>query len=376
MIDVSPSGAAPWRRADLHMHTSFSGWRRLRLIEARDSYVTPEVAFAAARRKGMDFVCFTDHDTIDGALDFLARHPEEAPRVIVGEEVEVRFPDTRQWIHLSVFGIDERIHEEIAAARGDALEVLALFEERRLLFSLNHPFQSFRTIRAARRHLEAVLPRVPAVEVCNSTSPRSHRRVVEALLESRGGRRPVGIGGSDSHTERRVAAAWTEAPGDTREEFLASLAAGVGAIGGEAGGIGALLRDLHQIIGEYYVRLYGLGRRQEPALSVGNLLGSVALLPGVVLGVPTLLTALHMARQEWIARAGRWGRERAAGTEAMRDESLHPEMPRAAPVEPGAARSYASSPRPTKSPRAGEPEAARVAHRREPEPDFASYRPE
>ena len=361
MIEAPGSGTARWRRADLHMHTSFSGWRRLRLIEARDCYVTPEVAFAAARRAGMDFVCFTDHDTIDGALDFLARHPGEAPRVIVGEEVEVRFPDTRQWIHLSVFGIDEKIHAEIAKARGDALEVLALFEERRLLFSLNHPFQSFRTIRTARRHLEAVLPHVPAVEVCNSTSPRSHRRIVEAFLDARGGRRPVGIGGSDSHTERRVAAAWTAAPGETKEEFLASLAAGVGAIGGEARGIGALLGDVHRIIGEYYARLYGLGRRQEPPLTVGNLLGSIALLPGVVLGVPTLLTSLHMARQEWIARRGRWGRAEAA---------------RAVPVESGTARPIAPPPRATTSPRAEAPEALRAARRVEPGPGFASSRPE
>jgi len=361
MIEVPTSGAARWRRADLHMHTSFSGWRRLRLIEARDSYVTPDTAFAAARRAGMDFVCFTDHDTIDGALDFLARHPEEAPRVIVGEEVEVRFPDTRQWIHLSVFGIDERIHAEIAAARGDLFDVLALFEERRLLFSLNHPFQSFRTIRTARRHLQAVLPRVPAVEVCNSTSPRSHRRIVESLLDARGGRRPVGIGGSDSHTERRVAAAWTAAPGETKEEFLASLAAGVGAIGGEARGMGALLIDLHRVIGEYYARLYGLGRRRESPLSAGSLLGSIALLPAVLLGVPTLLTALHTARQEWIARCGRWDRAEAA---------------RAVPVETGTALPFAASPRATTSPRAEAPEALRAAGRAEPEPDFASSRPE
>jgi predicted metal-dependent phosphoesterase TrpH len=343
------------------MHTCFSGWRRLRLIQARDCYVTPDAAFAAARRAGMDFVCFTDHDTIDGALDFLSRHPEEEPRVIVGEEVEVRLPDSRRWIHLSVFGVDERVHAGLAAAHGDALAVLALLDERRLLFSLNHPFQSFRSIRSARRHLRAILPRFGAVEVCNSTGPRSHRSILEAWLAAQGDRPRVGIGGSDAHTERRIAAAWTAAPGATKADYLASLAAGVGAVGGEALGIGALLGDVHRIIGEYYARLYGWGRRRELELTAGSLLGSIALLPGVVLGVPTLLTALHMARQEWIARGGRWDRADRA---------------RAVPVDTGTARPLPASPRPTTSPRAPAPEAPRIAGRAETAPGFASSRPE
>src|SRR5262245_7466118 len=300
------------KKCDMHLHTSFSGWRRLHLIDAQDCYVGPDEAFLTARRRGMDYVAFTDHDTIDGALDFLSRHPEEEPRVIVGEEVEVRMAGTARWIHLNVYGVDEGTHQDLMRLRGDALETIAYLNRRGLPFVLNHPFQSFRSIRAARRHLSVLLPRVPAVEVCNSTSPRVRRRVLESMLDGFADPSCARIGGSDAHTGRRIAAAWTVAPGATKAEFLDSIRRGECEAAGAALGLGALVSDIYQIVWEYYARLYGggpnAGRRRRP----GNVLGSMALLPAVVLGLPATLTALHVARQVFIARFGRWTAEPAA----------------------------------------------------------------
>lgn len=323
-----------WRRADLHLHTLHSGWRRLHLIDAHDSYMTPAAAFDTARARGMDFVCFTDHDSIDGALEFLSRHPEEEPRVIVGEEREVRLPDSGQWLHLAIYGLNERDHRELARLKNDAFEAIAWLRERGLLFALNHPFQSFRTIRRARRDLLRLLPLVPAVEVANSSSPRSHRGAYEAMLASWAAGRPsppARIGGSDAHTTRRVAATYTLAPGRTKEDFLRNIARGECRPGGEATGLPALLRDVYQVIGEYYRSVYAPWTSPVPMRDPRNILGSLGLLPGVLFGVPVTLTSLHALRQEWIARAGRWGTLRApepwSGTEAP-FESLDP------PLEP------------------------------------------
>ena len=299
-----------WRRADLHLHTLHSGWRRLHLIDARDSYLTPDAAFATARHRGMDFVCFTDHDSIDGAMDFLSRHPEEEPRVIVGEEREVRLPGTTQWLHLAVYGLNERDHRDLARFKDDAFQAIAFLRERRLLFALNHPFQSFRSIGRARRDLLRLLPLVPAVEVVNSSSPRSHRAAIEAMLaawETGRPSRPARIGGSDAHTARRIAASYTLAPGRTKEEFLDSIARGECAPGGEAMGLPALLRDVYQIIGQYYRSVHAPGTSPVARRDRRNILGSIGLLPGVLFGLPVSLTSLHVLRQEWIARAGRWG---------------------------------------------------------------------
>jgi predicted metal-dependent phosphoesterase TrpH len=296
-----------WKKSDLHLHTSFSGWRRLHhLIDAQDCYVGPDEAFATARRRGMDYVAFTDHDSIDGALDFLSRHPEEEPRVIVGEEVEVRLAKTGRWVHINVYGVDERIHEDLARLRGDALETIDYLGRSGLPFVLNHPFQSFRSIRAARHHLAILLPLVPAIEVCNSTSPRIQRRVLEGMLDGLSNPVCARIGGSDAHTTRRIAAAYTLAPGATKADFLDSIRRGECEAGGQAQGLGALVRDVYQIVWEYYAQIYGGRLPAGMKRRTGNVLGSIALLPAVILGLPAALTALHVARQVFIARFGSW----------------------------------------------------------------------
>jgi predicted metal-dependent phosphoesterase TrpH len=294
-----------WKRADLHLHTNHSGWRRLHMIDAQDSYVTPEAAFAAARRRGMDFVCFTDHDSIDGARAFLDRHPEEEPRVIVGEEREVLLPGTRQWLHLGVYGLDEADHRELQRRRADAYGAIAYLTSRRLLFTLNHPFQSFRSIEAARVALEPLMALVPAVEMVNSTSPPSHHRAI-AAWRSRLARPPAAVAGSDAHTTGRIAAAFTLAPGNTKADFLESIRAGRCAVGGKALGLPALLGDVYRVVGQYYRSVYAPGRELPRRRDRRNVLGSIGLAPGVLLGLPAILTSLHVLRQEWIARIGRW----------------------------------------------------------------------
>ena len=297
-----------WKRADMHLHTIRSGWRRLRWIGAHDSYMTPEAAFAAACRRGMDYVCFTDHDSIDGALEFLSRNPAEEARVIVGEEIEVRLPGGGRWLHIGVYGIDERIHADLSRARKDLSDTLDYLSAAKLLFALNHPFQSFRSIRGARRDLTAILPRFPAVESVNSSSPRVHQRMVEALVRtSHSGCRAL-LGGSDAHLPERVGAAYTLAPGSTKEEFLSAIRRGECAVGGDALGLPALISDVYRIIFQYYGSLYGPSAAPDRR-RLEHYLGSILLLPGVVLGVPLFLTTLHVARQEWIARMGSWDSE-------------------------------------------------------------------
>jgi predicted metal-dependent phosphoesterase TrpH len=310
--------AVTTRKADLHLHTSFSEWRSLHLIDPQDCYVRPEAAFRQALARGMDYVCFTDHNTINGALDFLARHPEQEARVIVGEEVEVYFPGTTQWLHVNVYGVDERLHDDLRRLRANCFEAIQYLTAQRAFFVLNHPFQSFRSIRAARCGLDAVLPLFPAIEVANSASPRSHVQVVRTLLEQGNAAGMAPVGGSDAHTLTRIAAVYTEAPGDTKEDFLANVRLGRSAIGGAPQGLPALVRDIYSIVGSYYRDLYSPGYALPWTRRAKNLFWSGLLAPAVVLGVPLVLPSLHYFRQEWIARQGRWAQpevERRALTE-------------------------------------------------------------
>src|SRR5262245_10417343 len=97
-------------RADLHVHSYHSGYAgHLRFLRARDCYSDPDAVYATAKSRGMDLVTITDHDSIDGCLEFLDRHPD-AGDFFVSEEIECRVPDTSLRIHLGAYDITEKIH--------------------------------------------------------------------------------------------------------------------------------------------------------------------------------------------------------------------------------------------------------------------------
>src|SRR5437016_4748958 len=112
-------------RADLHLHSCHSGLAgHLRFLRALDCYSRPDAVYAAAKTRGMDVVTITDHDSIDGCLDFLARHPA-ADDFFISEEIECRFPDADLKVHIGAYDIDERVHREIQPLRRNVFEAAA-----------------------------------------------------------------------------------------------------------------------------------------------------------------------------------------------------------------------------------------------------------
>ena len=59
-----------------------------------------EHVYAQARRRGMDFVTITDHDTVEGVLSVT-----HLPGVLTGEEVTCWFPEDQCKMHVLVYGI-------------------------------------------------------------------------------------------------------------------------------------------------------------------------------------------------------------------------------------------------------------------------------
>jgi len=67
-------------RADLHVHSEASQESRLgvqRALGLPECATPPEEAYDLAKRRGMDFVTLTDHDTIAGALLLAERHDDD-----------------------------------------------------------------------------------------------------------------------------------------------------------------------------------------------------------------------------------------------------------------------------------------------------------
>jgi predicted metal-dependent phosphoesterase TrpH len=125
-------------RCDLHVHSWHSGRAEVPVLEhvGREWCSSPLEVHERARRRGMDLVTLTDHDTIDGALS-LAHLPD----VFVSEEVTI-FLDGGRRLHVNVFGLGERQHEALQRRRRDFEAFVAFLAEERLPASVNHLFSA------------------------------------------------------------------------------------------------------------------------------------------------------------------------------------------------------------------------------------------
>jgi predicted metal-dependent phosphoesterase TrpH len=233
----------------------------MRVLRSRDCYSDPFDVYAVAKRRGMHIVTFTDHDSIDGCLEFLSRHPDAAD-FIVGEEVSCWVPDTDLQVHLGVYGTNERIHADLQPLRRNVLDVIAYLRTHDVFFAFNHPFFFYRHQVALADYL-GLIARAPAVEVRNGSMLPRHNTLAADLWTRIGGAAAPATAGSDAHTLRRVGRTWTEAPGTTAAEFLASLRAGAGRAGGAHGSSATIAGDAYGVVARYAASVFGYGPRDH-----------------------------------------------------------------------------------------------------------------
>jgi predicted metal-dependent phosphoesterase TrpH len=212
----------------------------------------------------MDLVTITDHDSIDGCLEFLDRHPDAAD-FFISEEIECWFPGVPLKLHIGAYGIDERIHAEVRRLRSNVYDVASYLRQQHVCFALNHTFFFFQRQVSLHEYLRAVLPLCPAFEVRNGAMLRQQNVLVRTLVRER--RRaglvpPASFAGSDAHTLRAIGTTYTEAPGRTREEFLDSLRAGRTRVRGRHGGVVRITTEIYGVIWQYWRSLAGFGRQE------------------------------------------------------------------------------------------------------------------
>jgi predicted metal-dependent phosphoesterase TrpH len=273
--------------------------------------------FDRAKAAGMDYVAITDHDSIEGALRLLEALPGRAAEIIVGEEVETRFADTGQRLHVNVFGLDEAAHREIQRLRGDVRELVAWLRGRRLLFVLNHPFWSYRFQKRPRAYVEEIVELFDHIEAANSTMPSGHAEAAEAMLRYAlaMGLRKTAVGGSDAHVLDHVASSYTSAPGETTTAWLASVARGDCRYASASIGFPRLLSHIYRAVGRYYAELFTPDGRRS--MRAENYLAAAAFLPGAtILGIPAVLACLNEIKQRSVLALARRDLERIAGDAA------------------------------------------------------------
>lgn len=299
---------APLLKADLHVHSWHSGYNRdLPFFRSRDCYSLPEEVYRRAKRRGMDLVTITDHDSIDGCLEFLDRHPD-ADDFLIGEEIECRFPGSDLKVHIGAIGIDERIHREVQPLRGSVYEVAALLRAEGVPFTANHLFHFFRDQIDLTRYVAELSALFPAFETLNGTMLRRHNDLVSRIVTdcARQGRCLSRVGGSDGHILRRIGRTYTEVPARDRTEFLANLAAGLGRARGRDGSTATLAVEIYGVVLNYFASLIGL---RKDALDWGQRLTAIGF---SVLSIPFQIAPLAVAvvsKGLELQRLARWERE-------------------------------------------------------------------
>ncbi len=217
-------------RVDMHCHSTASQFSKLgvqRSLGLPECATPPQEVYDLARRRGMDFVTITDHDTIDGCLELADR-----PDCFVSEELTARFAGEPQAVHVLCYGITPGDHEWLQAHSGDVEACAAYLHEQEIVCALAHPFFNV-AAPLTRRHRRRLAELFPIWEVRNGSRAAELNMPAVVYIETHGG---TGIGGSDDHAGVDIGRTFTEAPAAaTPEEFLAHLRCGDAEARGEQG---------------------------------------------------------------------------------------------------------------------------------------------
>lgn len=121
-----------WHAADLHVHTFFS----------RDVLpawpLHPLELYNKSRRMGLEFITFTDHDTMD-AYDLIGWNREN---LVTGVEIKIKdMAMVGHTIHVNVYDLNKDHFNELEeiARDGDLKAFLAYLKRNELPFVYNHP---------------------------------------------------------------------------------------------------------------------------------------------------------------------------------------------------------------------------------------------
>jgi glycosyltransferase involved in cell wall biosynthesis/predicted metal-dependent phosphoesterase TrpH len=217
-------------RVDLHCHSTASQISRLgvqRSLGLPECATPPQEVYELAKRRGMDFVTITDHDTISGALELADR-----PDCFVSEELTARFAGEPQAVHVLCYGITPGDHEWLQAHAGDVEACATYLRENEITCALAHPFFDV-AAPLSQRHRRRLAELFPIWEVRNGSRAAELNMPAAVYVDTNDG---TGIGGSDDHAGVDIGRTFTEAPAaDTPEEFLAHIRAGDAEAGGSQG---------------------------------------------------------------------------------------------------------------------------------------------
>ena len=191
-------------RADMHVHSTASELSKLgiqRSLQLPECATEPAEVYELAKRRGMDFVTITDHDTIAGALSIA-----HLADVFISEELTVRFKGEAQAVHVLCYGITPDDHEWLQAHH-DSVEACAEYlHATGITAALAHPFYAVEAPLTP-RHRRRLAQLFPIWETRNGSRAKELNLPAFVYIETHGG---TAIGGTDDHAGIDIGRTFTE----------------------------------------------------------------------------------------------------------------------------------------------------------------------
>jgi glycosyltransferase involved in cell wall biosynthesis/predicted metal-dependent phosphoesterase TrpH len=216
--ELSASGPHVRRGAckvDMHCHSSASQESKLGVQRAAglpECATPPQEVYELAKRRGMDLVTITDHDTIAGVLEIADR-----PDVFISEELTAHFRGEPQAVHVLCYGITCEDHEWLQAHSGDVELCAGYMFEQEIVCALAHPYYTVAAPLTA-RHRRRLAELFGIWEIRNGARARELNRPAATYVATREG---IGIGGSDDHAGVDIGRTYSETPpARTPRDFL------------------------------------------------------------------------------------------------------------------------------------------------------------
>lgn len=268
-------------KADLHVHSCYSTrpsqWL-LQKLGCSESYTDPVRLYHLARRRGMNLVTITDHNTIAGSLDIA-----HLPDTFISEEITTYFPEDGCKIHVLAWAITEAQHDDITRLRPNIYDLSAYLGGNNIPHACAHAMYSMNE-RLTVDHMEKLILLFRTFEL-NGSRDAFQNNILRAILSGLTPSMLEGMAerqrmdarmdmpwvkyltaGSDDHSSLNIARSYTQVHGveetvhNRVEHFLAQVMQGHGHIAGTDATPETMAHNLYAIAYQFYKKRFGLAR--------------------------------------------------------------------------------------------------------------------
>lgn len=262
-------------KIDLHLHSKHSKRPSIWLLNklgCPESFLEPLQLYQFLKQRGMTHVTLTDHNAIDGCLEIA-----HMPDTFISEEVTTYFPEDRCKIHVLVWDINQKIHDEIQSIRENIYELVDYLRMNNIHHAVAHPLAAVND-RFEPKHFQKLLALFQVMEL-NGDLERSvndnltrmaaclSRQGLSEMAQKNGLEPDLSlwpkrfVAGSDDHAGIVLGTCFTRVDAaETLSEFFHGVRNGQAVNVVASGSPRVMARNIHSITFQYLKDKFNLGK--------------------------------------------------------------------------------------------------------------------